>query len=112
MFGEVMTDPFALSYPGTLTATIEALQATLASCWPRIGGTPWQEEITRLLVICWLNVCEDTKGPKSIEGELVKTAAMLVAVMKAADVDVSAKLGPLVAKESRLAELFALSDSD
>ncbi len=106
MFSAIMTDPFAMSYPGTLSATIKALEATMTSCWPRILNSPWQEEITKILVVCWLNVHESNNNSGDIDAELVKAAGMLSAVMKAGDIDVAAKMRPLVVKEPRLKKLF------
>lgn len=56
MITSIMTNPFAPLSPTTLLAAIKALQATLATCWPRLPSSPWQDEILHSLVTCWLNV--------------------------------------------------------
>jgi len=112
MFSATMTDPFVMSYPPTLAATILALQETLSSCWPRISNTPWQEEILKILVVCWLNVREDQKESSDIDAALVKTASVLFAVMEAGKVDVSARVGPLLAKEPGLRAMFGTNVSE
>lgn len=56
MISSIMTNPFAPLSPTTLLASIKALQATLATCWPRIPSSPWQDEILQSLVTAWLNV--------------------------------------------------------
>ncbi len=110
MFSSIMMDPFVLGYPATLTATNQALQATIAACWPRLANTPWQEELLKVLVVCWLNVHDNTKFPH-IDKDLVQTANMLSAVMTVAKVDMAATIGPLVAREPQLGILFSESAS-
>src|SRR3569833_3397180 len=107
MFSTIMTDPFAMKYPQTLVSTIKALQATMTSCWPRIGNTPWQEEITKVLVVSKHNEQEDDKKSKDVDAELVHAASILSAIMTAAEVDISTRIGPLVEKEPRLKVLFS-----
>ncbi len=107
MFAAIMTDPFAMSQPATLSATIKALEATMTSCWPRIANRPWQDEITKMLVICWLNFQDNTNKAKDMEAELVRAAGILAAIMKAGEVDVASKISPLVAKEPLLQGLFS-----
>ena len=108
MYSAIMTDPFALSYPPLLLAAIESLQCTISVCWPRIAQSPTQDEVIRILVLCWLNINEDTasKPPNDVEGALVKTASMLAAALKANKIDTAEKVAPLIAKEPRLESLF------
>jgi hypothetical protein len=112
MLFAVMTDPFAMSYPDTLAAAVETLQATLLCCWPRISNTPWQGEVTKTLILSWLVVIEDearTPVTEEIINQLVKAAAMLVAILKAAEVDTSSMIDALVEKEPKLQGLFRSS---
>jgi len=116
MFSAILTDPFAMSHPGTLAAAITALQDIVFACWPRLSGPPWDGELLKMLVVCWLNVLED-EGDLADDGVgsdeesprklLVVSANQLISVWKAAEVDVNAKIGPLTAKDGRLAGLFA-----
>ena len=110
-----MTDPFAMRYIPAVAAAVDALQTTIATCWPRLANTPWQEETLRMLMLCWLGADEDTSGGPDAEKQradlrvrLVKTADTQLAVMRAAKVDLDATVGPLVAKEPRLKALFKL----
>jgi hypothetical protein len=118
MLSTIMTDPFAPVAPATLLSAIKALQAVLANCWPRIPGSPWQDEIINALVLCWLHVAEHEhpgtdKLYTEIEQELVTSSKALAAVLKTASgdgegatLDLSSHVAPLVAKEPRLAKLF------
>jgi hypothetical protein len=122
MLSTIMTDPFAPAAPATLLAAIRALQATLANCWPRIPGSPWQDEIINALVLCWLHVAEHEQpatGHASIAGELyariepelLTSSKALAAVLKTAEggaaTDLATHVAPLLEKEPRLAKLFA-----
>lgn len=125
MLSTIMTDPFAPVAPATLLAAIKALQAVLANCWPRIPGSPWQDEIINALVLCWLHVAEHdrpatgnaamaAKAEKlyaQIEQELLTSSKALAAVLKTAEggaaTDLASHVAPLLEKEPRLAKLFA-----
>ncbi|KAL2267728.1 hypothetical protein VTJ83DRAFT_5005 [Remersonia thermophila] len=116
MLASIMTDPFAPAAPATLQAAIQALQAVLASCWPRIPGSAWQDEIINALVLCWLHVAEHDQRSSNqeayprIERDLLVTARALASVLKTAETDLASHTRPLVDKEPRLAKLFAVSD--
>ena len=108
MYSTIMTDPFALSYPPLLLAATESLQSIISVCWPRISQSPTQDEIIKILVLCWLNIHEETtsKAPDNVQSALVKTASMLAAALKANKIDTAEKVAPLIAKEPRLEDLF------
>jgi len=108
-----MTDPFAPVAPETLFAAIRALQAVIANCWPRIPGSPWQDEIINALVLCWLHVEEHDhpagdKPYAEIEQELLTASKALAAVFKTGEgsTDLLSRVAPLLEKEPRLAKLF------
>ncbi|KAH6635214.1 hypothetical protein B0J18DRAFT_472244 [Chaetomium sp. MPI-SDFR-AT-0129] len=104
MLSAILTDPFGPSAPETLLAAVKALQAVLTNCWPRIPGSPWQDEIINALVLCWLHVLEQEgeedkvsseqerpRGEESknrrfglVKKELRLTARALAAVLKTA----------------------------
>lgn len=111
MYAGILTDPFAMRYKPAVAAAVDALQATLAVCWPRMANTPWQEETLKMLMLCWLNVEEEGKDGAEKEGadlkaRLVRAADTLLAILRAAGVDDAVSVGPLVAREPRLAALF------
>ena len=62
MFSAILTDPFAMSHPETLTAAIVGLQDVILVCWPRLSGPPWDDELLKMIVVCWLNVLEHGGG--------------------------------------------------
>ena len=108
----IMMDPFGPASPATLHSALVALQAVLANAWPRLSDSPWREEILKALVFCWLNVRSDenpgaTGDRAKLESELVKTASMLSAVTKTAQVSLATLAAPLVSREPSLAPLFA-----
>ncbi len=114
-----MTDPFAPLAPLTLLSATKALQAVLANCWPRIPGSPWQDEIVNALVLSWLHVAEHERPAADrggrvydqLEQELLTCSKALAAVLKSAGgdqaTDLAAHVAPLVEKDPRLAPLFA-----
>jgi hypothetical protein len=119
MISTIMTDPFAPVAPATLLSAIRALQTVLANCWPRIPGSPWQDEIINALVLCWLHLAEHEhpgtdKLYTELEQELLTSSKALAAVLKTASsgasegatTDLSSHVAPLVVKEPRLAKLF------
>ncbi|KAI1635608.1 hypothetical protein F4809DRAFT_663900 [Biscogniauxia mediterranea] len=112
MTSEILTDPFGTKHPPSLLAAVQLLQAILRSCWPRIPGR--ENEIIKTLMLCWLNIDDDEEAfpgdgqpsPADLKAELTKTAQMLSAIMKAARVDMSERVGPLIEKEPQLSALF------
>ncbi|KAL2135876.1 hypothetical protein VTI74DRAFT_6475 [Chaetomium olivicolor] len=118
MLSSILTDPFAPVSPATLLAAIRALQAVLANCWPRIPGSPWQDEIINALVLCWLHLAEhnrpfDDGGSvyTAIEQELLTSSKALAAVLKTGSgegaINLASHVAPLLAKEPRLGRLFS-----
>lgn len=110
MLSAIMTDPFAMSYPGLLVRAAKTLQSTIGACWPRLVGTPWEDELIRILVVSWLRVEDDTSHTADavlVKTELKRATAMFAAVSATADVDLKQKAAPLIAKEPRLDSLFA-----
>lgn len=125
MLSTIMTDPFAPLAPPTLLAAVQALQAVLANCWPRIGapGSPWPDEIVNALALCWLHLAEQQQEQERpthadasakatlarIEHELRASAGALAAVFRTAGADLAAHVAPLREKEPALAALFDFS---
>jgi hypothetical protein len=126
MLSSIMTDPFAPLAPATLLSAVKALQAVLANCWPRIPGSPWQDEIINALVLCWLHLAEherpgtdDGKAYAQIEQALLTASKALAAVLKSAGpedggaqaTDLATHVAPIVEKDPRLASLFPSSSN-
>ncbi|KAK8033583.1 poly polymerase protein [Apiospora marii] len=121
MISEIMTNPFGTKHTPSLLASIHLLQAVLRCCWPRILG--YQNEIIRILTVCWLNIADedtwstsDNTAPKKedLEAQLTKAAAMLSSIIhnnSQQEQDQPAILlddlvSPLIKKEPLLAPLF------
>ncbi|KAK0722163.1 hypothetical protein B0T26DRAFT_205586 [Lasiosphaeria miniovina] len=116
----IMTDPFAPVSPATLLSAIQALEAVLANCWPKIPVSPWEDEIITALAVCWLNWNDDdtpgaavTARGGQVEQELIKLAQALGAVLESGSktetnspADLYERVAPLVAKEPSLDRLF------
>ncbi|KAK3955130.1 hypothetical protein QBC32DRAFT_381238 [Pseudoneurospora amorphoporcata] len=117
MLSTILTDPFASLHPPTLLSAIKALQAVLATCWPRIPNSPWQDEIINLLVLCWLNLGTSDNFP-TIREALVQTADALAAVLATEmedgkpTINLSEVVAPLVAKEPSLSQVFSATASN
>lgn len=126
MYAAVLTDPFAMRYKPAVAAAIDALQATMAACWPRLANTPWQEETIKMLMLSWLHVVEgeeqeDSKTrsgadaskvgkaraeTRDLKMRLIRAADTLFAILKAAGIEIAPTVDALVGSEPRLAELF------
>lgn len=110
MASEILTDPFGTQHPPSLLSAAQLLQAILRRCWPRIPH--YCNEIIKMLMLCWLNLDDENSVPpdsstlSKLKPELTKTADMLFAVMKAAQVDLSERVDPLIEKEPQLEKLF------
>ncbi|KAK0714934.1 hypothetical protein B0H67DRAFT_229057 [Lasiosphaeris hirsuta] len=112
MISATLTDPFAPAAPAILRSAIKALQAVLAACWPRIPGSPWQDEIINALTLCWCNIHDDDTAVfvpvrPAFEQELILSAKALAAVLEIEGVDLAVTVTPLVAKQPSLGRLFA-----
>ncbi|KAK5657705.1 hypothetical protein OQA88_2777 [Cercophora sp. LCS_1] len=107
MISAIMTDPFAHVAPSTLLAAVKSLQAVLINCWPRIASSPWQDEMLQSLVLCWLNLAEETNTELDVvRQELQASAKMLAAILKTEDARLSELSGPLIAQEPSLSKLL------
>ncbi|KAK3398466.1 hypothetical protein B0T20DRAFT_498348, partial [Sordaria brevicollis] len=121
MLSRILTDPFASLHPPTLLSAIKALQAALATCWPRIPNSPWQDEIINALVLCWLNLDASSSSKDNIptiRQALVVTADALSAVLAAEveegkpPINLSEVVAPIVAKEPSLSQLFSAASNE
>ncbi|CAK7275122.1 hypothetical protein SEPCBS119000_006518 [Sporothrix epigloea] len=123
IYAAILTDPFAMRYKPAVAATVDALQATMAACWPRIARTPWQEEIIKMLMLSWLHVVEDEEQEKASKANktrvrtakteakdlsmrLIHATDTLFAILKAAGVEIAPTIDVLVNSDSRLTALF------
>ncbi|KAI1178819.1 hypothetical protein F4777DRAFT_575765 [Nemania sp. FL0916] len=110
MISEILVDPFGTKHPPTLLHVTQLLQVVLLTCWPRIPH--YCNEIIRSMMLAWLNIEDDDDFPSDtptkaeLKQELTRTVEMLSAVAVAAKLDMSDRVGPLVAKEPKLRPLF------
>lgn len=111
MVTEIITEPFGTQYLPGLASAVRLLHAILRTCWPRIPH--YSNEIIKAMMVCWLNVEEDSfptddggPGAAELEAELTKAADMLAAVMTAADMDMDERVMPLIKTEPQLGKLF------
>jgi hypothetical protein len=118
MLSAVITDPFASTHMPMLHAAVCALGTTVRKCHVRIiGNDPWQEEIIRVLAVCWISLGEthaEEGTPFSDEvvmkaktrDELCEIARDLFNFAMNKDIDLRAKAEPLIEKEPILAKMF------
>lgn len=116
LFAPVLTDAFALAYPPAVLAAVQALNATILNCWPRITGTPHAEHIINLISRSWTNI-QDTsdRGEEfdSLRLELTKTMTLLAALWKESGETLpTEKLSEVVSKAPHLRPLFAPFQAD
>ncbi|ORY59663.1 uncharacterized protein BCR38DRAFT_526961 [Pseudomassariella vexata] len=110
MVSQVMIDPFGTKYPPVLHAGARLLQVIMRCCWPRMPG--YCDEVVKVLTVCALNIededafPEGAAGKEKLKSELMRTADMLSAVIKAEGIDLSKRVIPLIEKEPSLAQLF------
>jgi hypothetical protein len=120
MLTSIISDSFATSHPPLVLATLKATQTMMTACWPRVGQQPWQNEILKALVLCWLHFTDDDFAPKPIvdgqmvQKELVKAARTWGAIAHSAEPDAVGKITdsviePLIAKQPSLRILFGIS---
>ncbi|KAI6431010.1 hypothetical protein MCOR21_004243 [Pyricularia oryzae] len=112
MLTSVMEEPFAMAHLPSLLAAIEALQAVIANCWPRLGLPPWRDAIIKALVVCWMRA--DDEGSEQdattlVHRGLAKAAKMLTAVVRSEGIDLAEVVAPLTAQDASLQKLFDIS---
>lgn len=111
MISTIATDSFAMSHPAALAAMLAALNATIETCWPRIGTPAWHGEITRIIVSCALTVFEDQApkkaGAEKVHQELRRAPELLAAAMKSVGEDVPAAFGPIAERDQHLSDLLS-----
>lgn len=108
MHCEILTDPFASAAPELQSLTTQSLRAIFATCWPRLGKGPYQDEILKALVISFMHADDDlTSNPqlKDIKYELSNIAGLLLLTADNKD-SLRGKVTTIVEKEPVLADLF------
>lgn len=112
-----MTDPFAVSYPPTVIAATQALDAIIANAWPRIQEGGHMDNIIRIISLCWLSASEEIEHNvaevsehdiKGLSWQLKHTAKILEALWVQASRRPT-KLDEVLEQEPRLAKLFSLA---
>ncbi|KAF5022654.1 hypothetical protein F66182_5297 [Fusarium sp. NRRL 66182] len=111
----IMIDPFATSYPPTLIAATQALDAVVTNGWPRIREAEHVEHIVRVLSLCWLNVSAEIESSGShLRGDdaqtlsqaLIHTAKILQTLWAHDGSKRPAKLSEALEQEPTLLKLF------
>lgn len=112
MQSEIMTNPFASLAPDTLRAALKSLNAVLTNCWPRLSTPAYQDELIKILVICFLNVHDEGKDDLAdVKATLIKTAAVFLNASTPGTADKGGinpqeKVKSLITQEPLLADLF------
>lgn len=108
MHCESLTDPFASAAPELQFLAIQSLRTIFATCWPRLGKGPYQDEILKALVISFMHADDDLPSNaqlKDIKSELSNIAELLLVTADDKD-SLRNKMMTFVEKEPVLAELF------
>lgn len=117
ILSSVMTDPFATAYPPALLSAAEALNATITTCWPRFLDSDHNEEIIRIVSLCWLNLHDDVvvacrpseEHTSAISAKLMQSAKMLQSIWQQHNVLPPKALKEVLEQEPRLKVLFLTS---
>lgn len=108
MHCEVLTDPFASAAPELQHLATKSLGIVVANCWPRLTQPPYQDEIIKALVMCFLNAHDaqaSNEQLKHTKDWLIRIATMIFITAGDAN-SLRNKVIPLVEKEPVLADLF------
>lgn len=108
MHCEILTDPFASAAPELHSLAIQSLRTIFATCWPRLGKGPYQDEILKALVISFMHADDDLTSNaqlQDIKSELSSIAGLLLVTADDKD-SLRNKMMTFVEKEPVLAELF------
>lgn len=108
MHCEVLSDPFSTAAPELQRLATKSLGIVIANCWPRLTQPPYQDEIIKALVICFLNTHDDLASNSKLnhtQDWLTRLATMLI-VTAGDEEGLRDKVMPLVEKEPVLADLF------
>jgi hypothetical protein len=114
---EVISEPFLVAKPASLTKAVAAMQAVIVNCWPRIPQHRYK--ILRAITMCWMNITAESKSQstehaavESLKAELKQTVLLLSSVGPSTGTQMDEDARALSTKDGRLNELFALpSDS-
>lgn len=109
MHCEVLTDPFGTAAPELQSLAIQSLRTVFATCWPRLGKGPYQDEILKALVMAFMHANDDLTSNnaqlKTVKYELSNIAALLLVTANDKD-SLRNKMTTIIEKEPVLAELF------
>lgn len=108
MHCEILTDPFASAAPELQSLAIQSLRTIFATCWPRLGKSPYQDEILKALVISFMHADDDLTSNaqlKDIKYGLSNIAGLLLLTANDKD-SLRNKMTIIVEKEPVLRDLF------
>lgn len=111
MHCEVLTDPFVMAAPGHLGLVLTSLVAVFRNCWPCLRAGPYQDELIKAIVTCFLHVHDSITMEtwrQQYATETLKTLASMLCTLGMAPggSDVHNKVAPLIAQEPLLSTLF------
>lgn len=118
MLSAIITDPFASTHKPMLYAAVCALGTTVRNCHVRIvGNDPWQDEIIKVLAMCWISLVDtlaeevlpdfdEVVLKEKTRDELCKIARELFQFARDKNIDLEAKVQPLIVKEPILVKMF------
>lgn len=117
LFASVMTNPFAVTHPPVLLSASKALNATLVNCWPRMHDAQHAGQVTRIVILCWLNLHGGDGAPElatserdAITSELTLTATFLESLWAQRELEPPCQWDEVLQRKPQLAKLFPALD--
>lgn len=105
MLSSLLTHPFVTSSPPLLLSSIQALQAVVLNCWPRMHV--YKAEVLKCVVVSWIRMHEENDGEWEREKEECRNVVKMLRDAIGEDVgEFETEVQELVKVDSRLAGLF------
>ncbi|RCI15176.1 hypothetical protein L249_7064 [Ophiocordyceps polyrhachis-furcata BCC 54312] len=105
----------AVSHPSTVVAALEALNAILVCCWPRFTEASYADQVTRIVIVCWLALGDQAELDKSatrdqnsgVHERLVTTMGLIKNIARGHSLETRDQvMSDMLSREPRLASLL------
>ena len=113
MISTVMTDPFAMAHTPSVLSAAKALKAATTNGWPRIPDTDHASTILRIVILCWLNLHDESSTSpvhssesNAIDQELRLTVKILQHLWSERSIKPPELLNEILQREPRLSQLL------
>lgn len=106
LLSQILSAPFATTYPPLLKTSIHAIDAVVVNTWPRVAYH--RGEILEGLVVCWCRIQEEetkSKELQRIQADIRRTMKLVTAILKA-NINVTEEYQTLIDSDRRLQNLL------